>query len=182
MVWIKFGIIALFIVVGVFFVKPSNWQPYLPFGVEGVIDGAALVFFAFLGFDAIAMAAEEVVEPQKTVPRGMIGAIAISTVLYIIVTAILTGLVPYTKLGVNDPVAFAMRFLHLDLVGSIISIGVILTLLTVTISMMYSLARLVYAISKDGLLPISLNKVDAKTDDDGGQTLIAADQAQRISQ
>ena len=88
-----------------------------------MIDGAALVFFAFLGFDAIAMAAEEVVEPQKTVPRGMIGAIAISTVLYIIVTAILTGLVPYTKLGVNDPVAFAMRFLHLDLVGSIILLG-----------------------------------------------------------
>ncbi|WP_248621068.1 APC family permease [Enterococcus cecorum] len=173
MVWIKFGIIALFIVVGVFFVKPSNWQPYLPFGAEGVIDGAALVFFAFLGFDAIAMAAEEVVEPQKTVPRGMIGAIAISTVLYIIVTAILTGLVPYTKLGVNDPVAFAMRFLHLDLVGSIISIGAILTLLTVTISMMYSLARLVYAISKDGLLPISLNKVDTKTHTPVRATLVS---------
>lgn len=162
MVWVKFGIIALFIVVGVFFVKPSNWQPYLPFGVKGIIDGAALVFFAFLGFDAIAMAAEEVHEPQKTVPRGMIGAIVISTVLYIVVTAILTGLVPYKQLGVNDPVAFAMRFLHLDLVGSIISIGAILTLLTVTISMMYSLARLVYAISKDGLLPKMLKKVDEK--------------------
>ncbi|EOT39916.1 amino acid permease [Enterococcus columbae] len=162
MVWVKFGIIALFIIVGAFFVKPANWQPYIPFGAKGVIDGAALVFFAFLGFDAIAMAAEEVHEPQKNIPRGMIGAIAISTVLYIVVTAILTGLVPYKQLGVNDPVAFAMRFLHLDLVGSIISIGAILTLLTVTISMMYSLARLVYAISKDGLLPKALKQVDER--------------------
>ncbi len=75
-----------------------------------MLDGAALVFFAFLGFDAVAMAAEEVKNPQKDVPRGIIGSILIATVLYIIVTLILTGIVPYTELGVNDPVAFAMRY------------------------------------------------------------------------
>mgnify|MGYP002662123714 FL=1 len=97
MVWVKFALIALFIVVGVFFIEPSNWKPYMPFGFSGVFDGAALVFFAFLGFDAIALAAEEVENPQKDIPRGIIGSIAIATVLYVIVTLILTGMVPYTE-------------------------------------------------------------------------------------
>jgi len=153
MVWVKFAIIALFIIFGVFFVEPGNWQPFMPFGFSGVFNGAALVFFAFLGFDAVAMAAEEVEDAKKNVPRGIIGSIAIATVLYIVVTLILTGIVPYTELGVSDPVAFAMRYINHGLVGSIISVGAILTLLTVTIAMMYSLARLLYAISKDGLLP-----------------------------
>ncbi|MHC5269608.1 amino acid permease [Enterococcus sp. LJL98] len=162
MVWVKFGLIALFILVGIFFVKPSNWQPYIPFGLSGVFDGAALVFFAFLGFDAIAMAAEEVENPQRDVPRGIIGSIAIATVLYVIVTLILTGMVPYTELGVGDPVAFALRYVNFGIVGSILSVGAILTLLTVTISMLYSLVRLIYAISRDGLLPAFLSKIDKK--------------------
>ncbi|OTP11347.1 amino acid permease [Enterococcus sp. 10A9_DIV0425] len=162
MVFVKFGIIALFIIVGIFFVKPENWQPFTPFGFEGVLDGAALVFFAFLGFDAVAMAAEEVKNPQKDVPRGIIGSILIATVLYIIVTLILTGIVPYTELGVSDPVAFAMRYVGHGTVGAIIAVGAILTLLTVTISMMYSLARLLFAVSKDGLLPHFMSEIDKK--------------------
>ncbi|MDH6365067.1 APA family basic amino acid/polyamine antiporter [Enterococcus sp. PF1-24] len=162
MVYVKFAIIILFIVVGVFFVKPGNWTPFMPYGFSGVVDGAALVFFAFLGFDAVAMAAEEVKNPQKDIPRGIIGSIGIATVLYIVVTLILTGIVPSSQLGVKDPVAFAMRFVGHDMVGSIISVGAILTLLTVTISMMYSLARLLYAISKDGLLPKAMSKLDEK--------------------
>lgn len=162
MVWVKFAIIALFIIFGVFFVEPGNWQPFMPFGFSGVFNGAALVFFAFLGFDAVAMAAEEVEDAKKNVPRGIIGSIAIATVLYIVVTLILTGIVPYTELGVSDPVAFAMRYINHGLVGSIISVGAILTLLTVTIAMMYSLARLLYAISKDGLLPRFMQEVDPK--------------------
>ena len=162
MVFVKFGIIALFIVVGIFFVKPANWTPFTPFGFSGVLDGAALVFFAFLGFDAVAMAAEEVKNPQKDVPRGIIGSILIATVLYIVVTLILTGIVPFTELGVSDPVAFAMRYVGHDTVGAIIAVGAILTLLTVTISMMYSLARLLFAISKDGLLPKYMTEIDEK--------------------
>lgn len=162
MVYVKFSIIALFIIVGIFFVKPDNWQPFMPFGFSGVLDGAALVFFAFLGFDAVAMAAEEVKNPQKDVPRGIIGSILIATVLYIIVTLILTGIVPYTELGVNDPVAFAMRYVGHGTVGAVIAVGAILTLLTVTISMMYSLARLLFAVSKDGLLPKFMTEIDQK--------------------
>lgn len=162
MVFVKFGIIALFIVVGIFFVKPENWQPFTPFGFSGVLDGAALVFFAFLGFDSVAMAAEEVKNPQKDVPRGIIGSILIATALYIIVTLILTGIVPYTELGVTDPVAFAMRYVGHGTIGAIIAVGAILTLLTVTISMMYSLARLLFAVSKDGLLPKFMTEIDEK--------------------
>ncbi|WP_320158790.1 amino acid permease, partial [Acinetobacter baumannii] len=128
----------------------------------GLRGGAAIVIFAFLGFDAVAMAAEEVKNPQKDVPRGIIGSILIATVLYIIVTLILTGIVPYTELGVNDPVAFAMRYVGHGTVGAVIAVGAILTLLTVTISMMYSLARLLFAVSKDGLLPKFMTEIDQK--------------------
>lgn len=162
MVFVKFAIIALFVFVGMFYVKPENWQPFMPFGFSGVISGASLVFFAFLGFDAVSMAAEEVKNPQKDIPKGIIGSILISTALYIIVTLILTGIVPFNKLGVKDPVAFAMRFIHHSTLGGVISVGAILTLLTVTISMMYSLARIIYAVSKDGLLPKFLSKIDKK--------------------
>ncbi|MGM0125254.1 amino acid permease [Enterococcus sp. AZ194] len=162
MVYVKFGIILLFIVFGVFFVKPGNWQPFMPKGFSGVLDGAAIVFFAFLGFDSVAMAAEEVKNPQKDVPKGIIGSIVIATGLYIVVTLILTGIVPFDQLNVKDPVAFAMRYVNHGVVGSIISVGAILTLLTVTISMMYSLARVLYAISKDGLLPKFMSHLDEK--------------------
>ncbi|KAF1295585.1 amino acid permease [Enterococcus sp. JM4C] len=162
MVYVKFGIIILFIVVGAFFIQPDNWQPFMPKGVPGVLDGAAIVFFAFLGFDSVAMAAEEVKDPQRDVPRGIIGSIVIATVLYIVVTLILTGIVPFDQLNVKDPVAFAMRYVNHGFVGSVISVGAILTLLTVTISMMYSLARVLYAISKDGLLPKFMSQLDEK--------------------
>ncbi|MEY8445911.1 APC family permease [Enterococcus ratti] len=162
MVFVKFGIIALFVVVGIFFVNPKNWQPFTPFGFAGVLDGAALVFFAFLGFDSVAMAAEEVKDPQKDVPRGIIGSILIATALYIVVTLILTGIVPFTELGISDPVAFAMRYVGHGTIGAIIAVGAILTLLTVTISMMYSLARLLFAVSKDGLLPKFMTEIDQK--------------------
>ncbi|WP_368259505.1 APC family permease, partial [Enterococcus sp. 2201sp1_2201st1_C11_2201SCRN_220225] len=138
------------------------WQPFTPFGAKGIFDGAALVFFAFLGFDAVSMAAEEVKNPQRDVPRGIIGSIAIATVLYIVVTLIMSGIVPYEKLNVTDPVAFAMRYVGHDFLGSVIAIGAILTLLTVTISMMYSLARLLYTMSKDGLLPRFMQEIDPK--------------------
>ncbi|MDA9472350.1 amino acid permease [Enterococcus sp. 5H] len=162
MVFVKFGIIALFVIVGIFYVKPDNWQPFMPFGFSGVVSGAAVVFFAFLGFDAVSMTAEEVKNPQKDIPRGIIGSIIITTILYVIVTLILTGIVPFDALGVKDPVAFAMRFVQLDGVAGIISVGAILTLLTVMIAMMYSLARIIYAISKDGLLPKFMSKIDEK--------------------
>lgn len=163
MFFVKFAIIALFIIVGAFFVEPANWTPVMPFGFSGIASGAALVFFAFLGFDAISMAAEEVKDPQKSLPRGIFFAIGISTVLYIIVTLVLTGIVPYTELDVKDPVAFALRYVDQNVLASIISIGAILTLLTVLIAMLYGLARLLYAMSKGGLLPRYMSEVNPRT-------------------
>lgn len=162
MVWVKFAVIILFVAIGIFFIQPDNWQPYMPYGTQGIFNGAALVFFAFLGFDSISMAAEEVENPQKDVPRGIIGSIIIATILYVVVTLVLTGMVPFSQLGVQDPVAFAMRYIDQGFIGSVISVGTILTLLTVTISMLYSLARLIYSISKDGLLPKYLQQIDEK--------------------
>lgn len=173
MVFVKFGIIALFLIIGFFYVKPTNWQPFMPFGFSGVMGGAAIVFFAFLGFDAVSMTAEEVKNPQKDIPKGIIGSIIIAAILYIIVTLVLTGIVPFNALGVKDPVAFAMRFVHQEGVAGMISVGAILTLLTVTISMMYSLARVIYAISKDGLLPQFMSKIDPKTRTPKNATYVA---------
>lgn len=163
MVIVKFALIALFIVVGVFYVKPENWTPFAPFGLKGVASGAAVVFFAFLGFDAVSTAAEETKNPRRDVPRGIIGSLSIATVLYIVVTLVLTGIVPYAQLNVKDPVAFAIRFIGQDFIAGIISVGAIVTLLTVLISMTYGLGRLIYAIGRDGLLPKKLSQVDPKT-------------------
>ena len=163
MVIVKFALIALFIVVGVFYVKPENWTPFAPFGLKGVASGAAIVFFAFLGFDAVSTAAEETKNPRRDIPRGIIGSLSIATVLYIAVTLVLTGIVPYAQLNVKDPVAFAIRFIGQDFIAGIISVGAIVTLLTVLISMTYGLGRLIYAIGRDGLLPKKLSKVDPKT-------------------
>lgn len=161
--FLKFILIALFILVGMFYIKPENWTPVMPYGFSGMASGATLVFFAFLGFDSISMAAEDVETPQKSLPRGILLAIGISTLLYILVTVVLTGIVPYTDLGVKDPVAFALRYVDQNMIAAVISVGAILTLLTVLIAMLYGLARLLYAMSKGKLLPGYLNHVNKKT-------------------
>jgi len=169
MLLLKVGAILLFLAVGVWYVNPSNWTPFLPFGFfgngpgNGVVAGAALMFFAYLGFETISMAVEETKDPQKAVPRGILGSITIATILYIIVTLVLTGMVSYTALNVSDPVAHAMRLIQQPIIASIISVIAILTLLTVTIAMLYSVSRLVYGISKDGLLPKYLQEINPET-------------------
>ena len=111
MVVIKIGVVLLFIVVGVRHVQPANWQPFMPFGMHGVMSAAALVFFAFIGFDAVTSAAEEVKKPSRDLPIGIIGSLAVCTVLYVVVSAIMTGIVPYQKfLGVDHPVSLALQY------------------------------------------------------------------------
>jgi len=180
MVYVKFSIIALFIIIGLFFINFKNWIPFMPYGFigthgkGGVMAGAALVFFAYLGFESVPMAVEEVDNPQKRIPQGVLGSIALVAVLYIIVTLVLTGIVPFDKLkGIKDPVAYAMRIINQPLIASIISVAAVLTLLTVCISMLYSLSRLIYAISKDGLLPKALHKVDKKNHVPKNATFVA---------
>ncbi|MCD2256113.1 APC family permease [Agrilactobacillus fermenti] len=160
MVVIKIAIIALFIIVGLFYVKPKNWSPFLPFGANGVLTGAATVFFAYLGFDAVSASAPEVKDPQKNLPIGIIGTLIIATILYMAVSTVLTGMLPYSKLNVADPVTFALQFFQRNGVAGVISVGAMAGMFTMMVTMIYSSSRLVYAIGRDGLLPKFLGKIN----------------------
>ncbi|MCG8398266.1 amino acid permease [Bacillus atrophaeus] len=158
-VLMKIAIILLFIIVGIGYVKPDNWSPFMPFGINGVIASAATVFFAYLGFDAVSNASEEVKNPQKNMPIGIIGALAICTILYIAVSFVLTGMMPYTQLNVGDPVSFALKFVGQDQLAGIISVGAIVGITTVMLALLYAQVRLTFAMSRDGLLPSLFAKV-----------------------
>lgn len=162
MVAIKLVVVLLFIVVGVFYVKPGNWTPFMPFGFNGIVSGAAIVFFAYIGFDAVSTAAEEVIEPQKNLPIGIIGSLLICTFLYVIVTAILTGIVPYTELNVSAPVAFALQYVNQNWAAGIISIGAICGITTVLLVMLFGQSRIFFAMSRDGLMPQMFSNVHPK--------------------
>jgi basic amino acid/polyamine antiporter, APA family len=163
MVFIKLAVILLFIVVGVWYVEPTNWVPFMPFGFSGVATGAAVVVFAYFGFDAVSTAAEEVKNPQRNLPIGILSALAICTILYIIVSLILTGIVPFDMLNVKDPVAFALQYIGQDWAAGFISLGAIVGITTVLIVMMFGQTRLFFAISRDGLIPKALSSVHPKT-------------------
>ncbi|WP_416728581.1 amino acid permease [Fictibacillus sp. JL2B1089] len=163
MVIVKVAVILLFIAVGVWYVEPANWEPFVPFGISGVVTGAAVVVFAYFGFDAVSTAAEEVKNPQRNLPIGIISALAICTVIYIVVSLILTGIVPYNMLNVKDPVAFALQFIGQDWAAGFISLGAIVGITTVLIVMMFGQTRLFYAMSRDGLLPSKLSAVHPRT-------------------
>jgi APA family basic amino acid/polyamine antiporter len=159
---IKIAIILIFILVGMFYIKPSNWHPFLPYKMHGVFQGAALVFFAYLGFDAVSSSAAEVKDAKKNMPIGIIGTLIVATVLYMAVSVVLTGMVKYTHLDVANPVAFALQFAKLNWVAGLISIGALIGMFTMMVTMIYSSSRLVYSIGRDGLLPSFLDKVNTK--------------------
>ncbi|MEI4768647.1 amino acid permease [Psychrobacillus sp. FJAT-51614] len=162
MVFIKVIVILLFIGVGIFYVEPANWQPFMPFGMNGVLGGAALVFFAYLGFDAVSSAAEEVKNPQRNMPIGIIGSLFICTILYVAVSLVLTGIVSYNHLNVSDPVSFVMQVVNQDWVAGIISLGAVVGMMTVILVMLYGGTRLLYALGRDGLLPKSMSELNKK--------------------
>ncbi|WCK54452.1 amino acid permease [Aneurinibacillus sp. Ricciae_BoGa-3] len=163
MVILKILIILLFIVIGVQYVKPANWSPFMPFGFSGVATGAATVFAAYIGFDAVATAAEEARNPQRTMPVGIIASVAVCILLYIVVSLILTGIVPYEQLNVKNPVSFAIEFIHQNWVAGFISLGAIIGITTVLFVMLYGQTRLFYSMSRDGLLPKVFSRVNPRT-------------------
>jgi len=152
-VFIKLAVIVFFIILASQYVKPENWTPFLPFGFKGVMGGAAIVFFAYIGFDAVSTAAEEVINPKRDMPRGIIASLIICTVLYIIVSLILTGVVPYKLLNTAAPVAFALHYVNQDWAAGIISVGAMGGITTVLLVMLYGQTRVFFAMSRDGLLP-----------------------------
>jgi basic amino acid/polyamine antiporter, APA family len=159
---IKLIVIVFFILLAVWYVKPSNWQPFMPFGFGGVMTAAAIVFLAFVGFDAVSTAAEECVNPQRDMPIGIMASLGVATFLYMSVSAIMTGVVPYHKLGVPDPVALVLNELHMPWASIIVSLGAIAGITSVLLVLMLGQPRILFAMSRDGLLPPGLSKVHPK--------------------
>ena len=169
---LKVSVVLFFIVLGYGHVNTGNWVPYFPFGITGMLGGAAFIFFAYIGFDAVSTAAEETKNPKRDLPIGILGSLAVCTVLYIIVVAILTGMVPYTQLNVPSPVAFAMDHVGLGWASAIISLGALAGLTTVLLVMMFGQTRVFFAMSRDGLLPPIFSKIHPKFRTPGVSTIL----------
>jgi basic amino acid/polyamine antiporter, APA family len=159
MVAIKLAALALFVGVGVFHVKSANYHPFAPNGFTGIHQGAAIVFFAYIGFDAISTAAEETKNPQRNLPIGILGGLAICTVIYVIVGAVLTGMVPYQQLAVADPLARALELSGLTTVGWIVALGATVSMAAVLLVFQYGQPRIFFSMARDGLLPAWAAKV-----------------------
>jgi basic amino acid/polyamine antiporter, APA family len=166
-VFIKLAVVLLFIVMAAPHVDPANWHPFIPpntghrehFGFSGVVAGAAIVFFAYIGFDAVSTAAQEAKNPQRDMPIGIIGSLVICTILYIVVAAIATGVVPYTQLDVPDPIAKVADYAGLGIISSLIKLGAIAGLTSVILVQLLGQSRVFYSMSRDGLLPPFVRRI-----------------------
>ncbi|MBI4811484.1 MAG: amino acid permease [Ignavibacteriales bacterium] len=162
MVAIKLIILFFFIYSGVKYVKPENWSPFMPNGFSGVWVGASLIFFAYIGFDAISTAAEECKRPGRDMPIGIIGSLVICTLIYIVVAGILTGMVPWDKLGVADPLAAAFAYVGADVSAGIVALGAVVAMTAVLLVFQYGQPRIFFSMSRDGLLPKYFARVHPK--------------------
>lgn len=161
-VGIKLAIIGLFIFLGVFHIDSANYVPFAPYGFSGVFAGAAIVFFAYIGFDAVSTAAEEVRNPKKDLPRAIILSLIISTVLYIVVSWILTGMLNYTQLNTSSPITTALLSVGIRWASAFISVGALAGLTSVLIAVLFAQSRIFFAMSRDGLLPPKFSKLHKK--------------------
>ena len=172
MVSIKLVTIAIFLIAAGGNINVTNWSPFMPFGwftrtpdghSVGVLAGAALVFFAYIGFDAVTTAAEEAKDPQRDLPVGILASLAICTVVYIVVAGVLTGVVSYKELNVASPVAHALQLLGHRWASGLVAVGVIAGLITVMLVLYYGLTRILFAMARDGLMPPFFSNVNART-------------------
>jgi APA family basic amino acid/polyamine antiporter len=163
MVVIKLMALTLFVVVGATHLNMANYHPFAPNGFRGIHQGAAIVFFAYIGFDAISTAAEETVNPQRNLPIGILGGLAICTLIYVIVGAVLTGMVPYTELAVADPLARALELSGFKTVGWIVALGAVVSMSAVLLVFQYGQPRIFFAMARDGLLPQWAARIHPRT-------------------
>ena len=163
MVVVKLLALGLFVAVGLGTINPANYQPFAPNGFTGIHQGAAIVFFAYIGFDAISTAAEETHNPQRNLPIGILGGLAVCTLIYVVVGAVLTGMVPYQQLAVADPLARALEIAGFTTVGWIVALGAAVSMSAVLLVFQYGQPRIFFAMARDGLLPAWAAKVNPVT-------------------
>jgi APA family basic amino acid/polyamine antiporter len=150
---LKILAVIFFIAIGFRFVKPANWHPFFPGGLHGVWTGASLIFFAYIGFDAVSTAAEECRNPGRDMPRGIIGSLAVCTVLYVLTAIVLTGMMPFSSLrGVADPLAAALHYVGEDWAAGILALGAVIAMTAVLLVFQLGQPRILMAMSRDGLL------------------------------
>lgn len=159
MVMIKLSVIVVFIFAGMGHIDSGNWSEFAPFGFGGVLTGAGVIFFAYIGFDAVSTAAQEAVNPQKDVPIGIIGSLAVCTVIYILVAGVLTGIISYKELNVAAPIALAVDHIGMSWLSPIIKIGAIAGLTSVMLVLLMGQSRIFFSMAKDGLLPELFDRV-----------------------
>jgi APA family basic amino acid/polyamine antiporter len=164
MVAVKLAAVAFFILVGFSYVKPENWSPFMPYGFSGVMTGAAVVFFAYIGFDAVSTTAEEAKNPSRDLPIGIIASLVICTLLYLIVSGILTGIVPVVQFKsdmqfLNAPVGYALAVINKDWAAGVVSAGAVAGITSVLLVMLMSQPRIFFAMSRDQLLPAGVSRV-----------------------
>jgi APA family basic amino acid/polyamine antiporter len=153
MVVVKLLVLGLFVTIGVAHINPENYTPFAPNGWRGIHQGAAIVFFAYIGFDAISTTAEETRDPQRNMPRGILGGLAVCTLIYVIVGAVATGLVPYTQLKAADPLSRALEVAGLAKASAVVAAGAVVSLTAVLLVFQYGQPRIFFAMARDGLLP-----------------------------
>ena len=174
MVFVKLTAVAIFIIVAAPHINTANWHPFIPpqvidadgqshFGYHGILTGASIIFFAYIGFDAVSTAAEETIRPQRNLPIGIIASLLICTILYIVVSGILTGVVHYDHIDVKAPIADALKQIGIGWAEALISIGALAGITTVMLVLYFGLTRVVLAMSRDGLLPKPMARVNPKT-------------------
>jgi APA family basic amino acid/polyamine antiporter len=162
MVAVKLVVLGLFVGLGSMYIDTNNYTPFVPNGWRGIHQGAAIVFFAYIGFDAISTAAEETRNPQRNMPIGILGGLAICTLIYVIVGLVATGLVPYTELRAADPLAKALDVAGLQTASWIVAFGAVVSLTSVLLVFQYGQPRIFMAMARDGLLPPWASKIHPK--------------------
>ena len=162
MVAVKTSIILVFIVLAVGHVESARWHPFLPHGMAGVTRSAAVVFNAYIGFDAVATTAEEAVDPRRDLPIGIVGSLGVATLLYVVVAAIMTGVVPWSQLDVADPIARVLDALRMPWASALVSVGAVAGITSTLLVILYAQPRTLLAMSRDGLLPPIFSRVHAR--------------------
>lgn len=172
MVFVKLLAIVIFLSVGIFHINPENWSPFVPFGwfsydevgkPIGIFAGASVVFFAYVGFDAVSTATAEANKPQRDIPIGILASLIFCTLIYIVVSGVLTGMVSYKELNVSSPVAFGLERVGVNWASALVATGVIAGLTTVMLVLYYALTRILTAMSRDGLVAPFFSSVNSKT-------------------